>query len=590
MELSDAAIERVADPAARELLGALVGALRERERTIAGLQARLAQLEAENAVLRGEDLRNALESSLSEVARLREEQQRLRDALARAKGEQARPRVLPKRGADHSSEQERGRPPRRVPSGCRKASKVAELPVDRTLACHLTPAELPGDARLERYLERTVQDLVLRRDTVLIRRAQYTSASTGRTYTAPIPVGYETAFGPELRTAVLYLHYETNASQAKIRTLLGSMGIRISAGTVAGMLVAPPGLAGEYEQICRAGLASSPYQHLDATPTRLNGEEWQCHVLGAPLYVSYHTVPGKDRLAVLDVLRLRAPRAFQLNAHARAFLDAGAALPGYARAALAALPHGAALGAAAFSALLDAHLPGLGPQQRGRVLDAAAIGAYRAQAGVPVVQTLVVDAAPQFAGLTPDLQLCWIHEGRHYKKLAPHLPLHRALLDAVLDAFWSFYRDLQAYREAHARPDRAAAARLRRAFADLFTCRTGYRDLDDCLRRTHARAHALLRVLDTPYLPLQNNPAELAVRQRVRKRDVSYGARSLAGLRTWDALQTIIGTAKRLGVNVWAYLHDRVSGTRALPALADLIRQRTPLTSPLADATPALAA
>jgi len=41
-------------------------------------------------------------------------------------------------------------------------------------------------------------------------------------------------------------------------------------------------------------------------------------------------------------------------------------------------------------------------------------------------------------------------------------------------------------------------------------------------------------------------------------------------------LQTVIATAKQLGVDVWAYLHDRVSGTRALPALADLIRERPP--------------
>jgi len=377
---------------------------------------------------------------------------------------------------------------------------------------------------------------------------------------------------------MLYLHDETNASQAEVRALLASVGVSISVGTVAGVLGDQPGLAAEHEDICRAGLASSPYQHLDRVPahgcpTRPSGEEWQCHVLGGPLYVRYHTVPGKDRLAVLDVLRLGAPRSFAWNAHARAFLAAGAPLPAYARASLAALPEGASLGAAAFYALLDAHLPGLGPQQRGRVADAAAIGAYRAQADVPVVETLVVDAAPQFAGLTADLALCWIHDGRHYKKLAPHLPLHRALLDAVLDAFWAYYRELQAYRQA---PDPREADRLRRAFGALFTCRTGYRDLDDCLRRTHARGHPLLRVLDKPSLPLQNNPAELAARQRVRKRDVSYGARSLAGLRTWDVLQTVIATAKQLGVDVWAYLHDRVSGTRALPALADLIRERPP--------------
>jgi hypothetical protein len=83
---------------------------------------------------------------------------------------------------------------------------------------------------------------------------------------------------------------------------------------------------------------------------------------------------------------------------------------------------------------------------------------------------------------------------------------------------------------------------------------------------------------------------QLAARQRVRKRDVSFGARSPAGLQTWDVLQTIIATAKLLGVNVWHYLHDRVSGTYALPALADLIRQRTTWPTQLPDALPALAA
>ena len=551
---------------------------------IGQLGERLGRLEAENARLRGEDVQNALETSLGEVAWLREERLRLRDEVARLKGEQGKPRVLPVRGAGAAIAAlgERGRPAR----AWHKRAKVGELPVGGTVECHLGPGELPADARLVRYLERTVQDLVLRRDNVRIRRAQYTSASTGRTYTAPAPAGYEGAFGPEVRTAMLYLHYETNASQAKIRALLTSVGVSISVGTVAEVLGDQPGLAAEYEDICRAGLASSPYQHLDATPTRLNGEEWQCHVLGGaalraiPHRAGQGPASGAGRAAPRRAPQLRLERA-------RTFLAAGAPLPADTREALAALPGGPALGAAAFYALLDAPLPGLGPQQRGRVADAAAIGAYRAQADVPVVETLVVDAAPQFAGLTADLALCWIHEGRHYKKLAPHLPLHRALLDAVLDAFWAYYRELQAYRQA---ADPREADRLRRAFDALFTCRTGYRDLDDCLRRTLARGHPLLRVLDRPHLPLQNNPAELAVRQRVRRRDVSSGARSPAGLKTWDVLQTIIATATQLGVDVWAYLHDRVSGTHALPALAGLIRERTPIAGQLAHGPPALAA
>lgn len=582
MLLDEEALQQIADPGARAVIGQLVAALGERDAIIVGLQDRIDQLEGENAQLRGEDLRNALESSLGENARLREEQQRLRDALAQAKGEQGKPRVLPKRQANQSSEQERGRQPR----AWRKRSKVADLPIDRTLECHLAPAALPTDARVERYLERTVQDLVLRRDNVLIRRAQYSSASTGQTYTAPIPVGYETAFGPELRTAVLYLHYETNTSQAKIRTLLSSMGLSIASGTIAGMLLAPSALAAEEAAICQAGLASSPYQHLDATPTRLNGEEWQCHVLSAPLYVSFHTVPTKDRLAVLDVLRLGAPRTFAWNAHAQAFL-APTSPTAATLAALATLPWGVEVAQPAFYDWLDRELGHLGTEKRRTLVDALAIGAYRQQTRVPVIETLLVDAAPQFVGLTADLALCWVHEARHYKKLTPHLPLHQALLEAVLTAFWAYYRELQAYQQA---PGPAEAARLRRAFDEVFTCRTGYRDLDDRLRLTLAKRHALLRVLDKPYLPLTNNPAELAARQRVRKRDVSFGARSPAGLHSWDVLQTIIATAKQLGVNVWHYLHDRVSGTYALPALADLIRQRTAPAIALVDRAPACAA
>jgi hypothetical protein len=34
------------------------------------------------------------------------------------------------------------------------------------------------------------------------------------------------------------------------------------------------------------------------------------------------------------------------------------------------------------------------------------------------VELLICDDAPQFKLVTDELSLCWIHEGRHYKKLA----------------------------------------------------------------------------------------------------------------------------------------------------------------------------
>jgi hypothetical protein len=83
-----------------------------------------------------------------------------------------------------------------------------------------------------------------------------------------------------------------------------------------------------------------------------------------------------------------------------------------------------------------------------------------------------------------------------------------------------------------------------------------------------------LQVLDHPEVPLHNNPAELAVRRRVRKRKVSYGPQSAAGVRAWDTFQTVAATAAKLGVSFYAYVQDRLAETNALPALAALITER----------------
>ena len=81
-------------------------------------------------------------------------------------------------------------------------------------------------------------------------------------------------------------------------------------------------------------------------------------------------------------------------------------------------------------------------------------------------------------------------------------------------------------------------------------------------------------MLAHPEVPLHNNPAELGARQRVRKRDVSFGPRSRTGVTAWDIFGTITQTAAKLGVNVAHYFYDRLSGAYRLPSLADLIIQR----------------
>ncbi|MGB9671143.1 MAG: hypothetical protein ACPLXR_08360 [Halothiobacillaceae bacterium] len=131
---------------------------------------------------------------------------------------------------------------------------------------------------------------------------------------------------------------------------------------------------------------------------------------------------------------------------------------------------------------------------------------------------------------------------------------------------------MRAYQEA---PTATERARLAARFDELFATVTGYDALDDRIAKTRARRTELLQVVAHPELPLHNNAAESGCRARVRRRDVSFGPRTAAGTRAWDGGLTPVATARKLGVNIYQYIEDRLSGRNQLPSLADLITQRT---------------
>src|SRR5947209_11996219 len=220
--------------------------------------------------------------------------------------------------------------------------------------------------------------------------------------------------------------------------------------------------------------------------------------------------------------------------------------------------------------VLDKHLPKQGANLRKRVKEALAIATYRSQRAYPVVKLLLCDDAPQFNGLTVQLALCWIHEYRHYKKLTPRFLAHCHLLEQFAKEFWKLYRKLLAYRD---HPSQAQADVLRAEFELLFGQSSGYDQLDERKALTLATKEPLLMVLSHPEILLHNNPAELGARQRVRKRHVTLQARTKEGIGAWDTFQTLVSTAKKLGVNIYQYLHDRMTHTNQCPSLATLIKE-----------------
>lgn len=186
------------------------------------------------------------------------------------------------------------------------------------------------------------------------------------------------------------------------------------------------------------------------------------------------------------------------------------------------------------------------------------------------IKILVCDDAPQFKHLF-DIALCWIHEGRHYKKLNPIVQSHREELDEFLARFWSFYEMLLGYKIT---PSVLEAQQLDDEFDSLFSTKTGYQQLDDRIMSTLENKNSLLLVLKHSELPLHNNPAELGARAQKRKGDVSLHTKNKKGTNAKDTFMTIIQTARKLGVNTYDYIFDRITKKLEMPSLAELITQQ----------------
>ena len=310
-----------------------------------------------------------------------------------------------------------------------------------------------------------------------------------------MPPGYEGEFGPGLKSLALKLYFDTNVTQPRILDLFDDADIILSRGQLSNFLIKNHDpFHKEKDALYEAGLNSTPWHHIDDTSTRVNGQNQYCQILCNPLYTAYFTTPNKSRLTILDVLRNFSERTFLLNSEAFEYV-AAFKLPARVVQQLQSFPKDRPLDQEQFLSLLEERLPDLGPQQRTHILDAAAIAAYHALLEFPVIRLLICDDAPQFKLVTEDLALCWVHDGRLYKKLNPCIPYHQKLLDKFLDRYWGFYKELLKYQQ---HPSIDERFRLENLFDKIFSTVTGYYALDQRIAKTMDKKSFLLMVLEHP--------------------------------------------------------------------------------------------
>ncbi len=104
------------------------------------------------------------------------------------------------------------------------------------------------------------------------KSATSSEKAKGQFYEAQLPVGVRgKSYGKELEAFVVMLYYQLRVPQEKILKLLQFQGIVISAGKIAHLLSQQylEEFTIERNELLKAGLASTSYQHIDDTGMRV---------------------------------------------------------------------------------------------------------------------------------------------------------------------------------------------------------------------------------------------------------------------------------------------------------------------------------
>lgn len=521
------------------------------------------------------ELLNLVEEQYDSIEKLKKENQSLQDEINRLKGEQGRPVIKSNNKATSSvsSEKERKRA-----KNWKKEGKKHKIPVDRRVICSVDKLLLPSDA-VFKYIDKVIsQDIRFERFNTEYLVEVYYSPSENKTYRAKLPSGYDGYFGSSLKGFILSMHHICDVTGGKLLTLLRTIGIDISTGSMSNIFLGYKELfIKEKEAILKAGLSGS-YEQIDATGSKVKGSHYYTQIICGENFTVYGTMQGKSRMDVLSVLQGSPDEGilYTYNEKAKRLLAHFQVSTQDQLSLASILQQGEVLNQQALYERISLHIPELKAKKNmfKRVCESLAIAYYHEQKDYPPIEVLVSDDAPEYNMIATKAHgLCWVHDGRNYKKLTPRIEVHQNILKAFSNEYWKYYHRLLEYKS---NPSVKLSNEREAEFEALFTRETDYFQLNQRIEKTYANKDKLLVVLENPQIPLHNNLSELAARRVVRKRDISLHTMSKAGTQVQDAFMSVVETAIKLGVNAYQYITDRVKGEYKMTPLADLVYINSP--------------
>ena len=488
---------------------------------------------------------------------LAEENQALRDEIARLKGEKPRPKIKPSslEGNHKKPESSEKRP------GSAKRHKTQSLEIHEIVK--VTPENLPSGSTFKGYKDFVVQGLEMKPHNIRYRLERWQTPD-GRTLTGKLPAELNGShFDVYLKRFILYQYYHGHVTQPILLEQLHDIGFDISSGQLSNIIIENhDAFHDEKDAILDIGLSVSTHINVDDTTARHEGQNGYCTHIGNEFFATFHSTDSKSRINFLKLLQ--AGRTdYIINASALSYMIS----QGLPQDSLT-LVTSKLLTVCEDDIAWDEFVKLLGiekPLHIKIITEGALVGSL-IEHGFNTDMVIVSDDAGQFNVLIH--ALCWIHAERLINKLIGLTDKQKEAVKSIRSDIWDLYASLKNFKE---QPDDQKKADIEAQFDKIFTQKTCFASLNNALKRIYRNKPELLRVLDFPHIPLHNNTSENDIRDYVKRRKVSGSTRNDLGRRCRDTFTSLKKTCRKLNVSFWDYLEDRLSGLNEIPYLSDLI-------------------
>ena len=170
-----------------------------------------------------------------------------------------------------------------------------KIEVHQVETCKVYRSILPSDAYPKGYRDVVIQDISIKPINTNYTIEIFYSPSEHKTYSGKLPDGIKGEFGPGIKSLIITLNHVANVSEPKIHEFLENVGVYISRATISRILTKDTDVFHqEKAEIFQEGLKATPYQQIDDTSARVNGDNHYTQILCNPYYVAYFTVPNKS--------------------------------------------------------------------------------------------------------------------------------------------------------------------------------------------------------------------------------------------------------------------------------------------------------